>query len=122
LLLLAPPGWLPPASEAQAEEPVVQLVIDYGDGVEKRFTRLPHLNDMTVLDAMQQAAKHKRGIKFEFRGRGATAFLFQIDDLKNQGRGSNWIYRVNGKLAEVGFGVRKLQAGDTVLWKFGSYP
>jgi hypothetical protein len=107
---------------ALAETPVVKLVIDYGDGVEKRFTQLPHVDDMTVLDAMRLAAKHKRGIRFEFRGSGSTAFLFQIDDLKNEGRGRNWIYRVNDKLGEVSFGLHKLQSGDTVEWKFGKYP
>jgi hypothetical protein len=73
---------------------------------------------MTVLDAMKAAQEHPRGIKLQFRGSGATAFLTQIDDLKNEGSGRNWIYRVNGELAERSFAVQKLEAGDAVLWKF----
>jgi hypothetical protein len=109
-----------PHSFLIAQEPAaaVRLAIDYGDGVEKHFTSLAWREGMTVLDAMKAAQEHPRGIEFQFRGSGATAFLTQIDDVKNEGAGRNWIYRVNGDLAERGFAVQKLAAGDTVLWKF----
>ena len=100
---------------------VVTLVIDYGDGVEKRFTQLRPPGQATVLDIMNLAEKHKRGITFEYQGKGATALLTQIDKLKNEGRGNNWIYRVNGKLGDRSFGVFRVKAGDTILWKFGKY-
>ncbi len=57
-------------------------------------------------------------MKFQERGSGATAFLTQLDDLKNEGSGRNWIYRVNGQIADRSFAVYRLEAGDTVLWKF----
>jgi hypothetical protein len=107
------------ASSAAAQEPeLVRLVVNYADGVEKHFTALPWREGMTVFDAMQAAQEHPRGIKIQFRGSGATAFLTQIDDVKNEGSGRNWIYRVNGELAERSFAVQKLAAGDAVLWKF----
>ena len=100
---------------------LVRLVIDYGDGVEKHFTRIPWREGMSVLDAMQVAGKHARGIKLEYRGRRATAFLTKIDNLENDGRQKNWIYRVNTKLGDRSFAIYKLKPGDSVLWKFGKY-
>ena len=99
----------------------VRLVIDYGDGVEKHFTRIPWREGMSVLDAMKLAANHARGFKMEYRGRRATAFLTKIDNLENDGRQKNWIYRVNNKLGDRSFAIYKLKPGDTALWKFGKY-
>lgn len=104
-----------PAAETA---PQIRIVIDYGDGVEKHFTALTWKEGMTVLDAMQAAKSHPRGVTFKHRGSGATAFLLQIDDKENQGREGNWVYRVNDKLAERSFGAQELKAGDAVLWKF----
>jgi hypothetical protein len=109
-------AWIAAAEEERPAS--VRLAIDYGDGAEKHFTALGWREGMTVLDAMKAAQEHPRGIKFQFRGSGATAFLTQIDDLKNQGSGRNWLYRLNGELAERSFAIQKVQAGDAVLWKF----
>jgi hypothetical protein len=98
---------------------VVELVIDYGDGVEKRFTQLAHRPEITVFDLLLLAARHPRGVRVEHRGKGETAFVTQIDDLRNEGRGRNWTYRVNGKRADRGAGVFSLSPGDKVVWTFG---
>ena len=77
---------------------------------------------MTVQQALEFAAKHKRGIKFDVRGKGPTALLWRIDDLKNEGmKGLNWIFRINGKLGDRSFAVSSIRAGDTILWKFDEY-
>ncbi len=99
----------------------VQLIIDYGDGVQKHFTALEWKDGMTVLDALEAAQKHPRGIKFVYRGKGETAFLTQIDELENEGRGRNWVYRVNGELAKKSFAILTVKAADTILWTFGEY-
>ena len=99
----------------------VQLIIDYGDGVQKHFTALEWKDGMTVLDALEGAQKHPRGIKFVHRGKGETAFLTQIDELENEGRGRNWVYRVNGELAKKSFAILTVKAADTILWTFGEY-
>jgi hypothetical protein len=109
-----------------ADDPVpppasVRMVIDYGDGVEKHFTALAWKEGMTVLDALVAAQEHPRGIKFTHRGSDATAFLTQIDELKNEGSGRNWVFRVNDKLATKSFAIFGVKAGDTILWKFGEY-
>ncbi len=103
---------------APAAKAAVELVIDFGDGVEKRFSRLAHRPGITVLDALQLAASHPRGVRFEHRGKGETAFVTRIDDLSNEGRGRNWTYRVNGQRADRSAGVWILSAGDKVVWTF----
>lgn len=99
----------------------VKLVIDYGDGCEKHFTAIPWKERITVFDVLMVADRHPRGIDWKYRGKGATALLERIDDLENEGAGRNWVYRVNGKLADRGLGVYELKSGDTILWKFEKY-
>jgi hypothetical protein len=119
-LVPAVAGWLVAAEDAP-KPPTVKLVIDYGDGVEKHFTALPWKEGMTVLDVLEAAAHHPRGIKLVHRSSGETAFLTQIDDLKNEGRGRNWLYSVNGQQGKKSFGAAAVKAADTILWSFGEY-
>lgn len=115
------------STELIAAEPkaaTVRLVVDYGDGVEKHFTRIAWKPGMTVLDAMEQAKRSKRGITFDYRGRGETAFIMKIDDLKNEGGGresGNWSFSVNDELAEKSFGIYEPKKGDVIVWKFGPF-
>ena len=90
-------------------------------GADPVLAALPWREGMTVVDALGAAAKHPHGITFESRGRGASALVTRIGDLKNEGTGRNWLYSVNGKLANVGAGAYKLSAGDVVLWEFKVY-
>lgn len=110
-----------PAVSAPSER--VELVIDYSDGVEKRFKSLAWSEGMTVLDALELAKKSPHGITYESSGTGASAFVKKIDDLANEGGGSgkrNWIFRVNGKLGNRSCGISQLSAADKVSWTFGS--
>lgn len=113
-----------PAEAQQSDErPSVSLIVDYADGAEKRLSKIAWREGTTVLDVMEYAAKHRHGIRFTFRGKGATAFLESIDDLRNEGgRGRNWIYAVNDKKGEQSFALFILRPGDRVLWKFDKYP
>ena len=108
---------------AAAGEPAVELVIDYGDGAEKRFTRIPHEDGMTVQAAMRFASNHPRGIKFESTGSGSSTLLTRIDDLANETarKGKNWLYRINGKLADKSCDAYVLAPGDVILWRFEEY-
>lgn len=114
---------LPQQQSARADDAskTVTLVIDYGDGVQKHFVNIACKGGSTVLDVLESAKRHPRGIQFSYRGKGATAFLTQIDDLKNEGRGNNWIFHVNGKVADRSFAVFQVKPSDKVLWKFGKY-
>ena len=120
------------ASASEKTSTSVVLTIDFSDGMQKRFPQLPWKNGMTVFDALQWADKHPRGIEMKSRGKGATTLVLQIDDLKNGAAGKladgsvgrskkNWIYWVNGELADRSCGVLKLKAGDRILWKFDEY-
>lgn len=128
-LLLAVAGCSRTASQTDEPPPpkptgqTVQLVIDYEDGAEKHVT-IPWQERMTVLDAMAKAKTHPHGFNYEQRYDGKNAMIIQIDDLVNQkgGEGArNWIYRVNGTLADRGCGEWLLRPDDVVLWKFGTY-
>ena len=104
-----------------AKPRTVQLIIDFGDHFQKQYNGLTWSKEMTVKDVLQAASKHSRGIRFEYRGKGKTAFLISIDKLKNEGRGRNWVYRVNKKLGDRSFADFTVQPGDTILWTFGKY-
>lgn len=113
------------ASTIRSDEPAaaatVHLSIDYGDGVQKQFTTLPWRAEMTVLDVLTEASKHPRGIRFEHRGKGETAFVTQIDDVKNEGQGRNWLFQINDKPGAVSSGVQRVAKHDRILWKFATY-
>lgn len=107
---------------AQPDVKRVLLTVDYGDGVQKKFTSIDWKDKMTILDLLKAATKHRRGIRFKYQASGSIALLTSIDDLKNEGgQGKNWIYWVNQKLGERSFAIRSLSIGDHVLWKFGTY-
>lgn len=118
LSVLATAGYCTAADESPK---TVKLVVDYGDGVEKHFTAIAWEERMTVLGALSAAQKHAHGIRYESKGRGATTLVTKIDDVENEGDGRNWMYEVNGKLADKSCGIFELQAGDAVLWKFDTY-
>lgn len=123
VIALISTGWVA-ADEPQAANKAaksVRLTIDYGDGVEKVFRELPWKDGMTVFNALEAAAKHRRGIKVMHQGSGATTLVTAIDDLKNEGRGRNWLFEVNGKLGEKSCALVRLEAGDAALWRFAKY-
>ena len=110
--------------DAAADKPIVRLVIDYGDGVQKHFTQLRWKDGATVYSQLQDATRHPRGIRTQQRGKGATLLVTQIDDVGNEGAagtGRNWIFRVNGEIGERSAAICPLAAGDTVLWSFETY-
>jgi hypothetical protein len=100
------------------------LVIDDGDGVEKRFTDIGWKESMTVLDVLKAAQEHSHGLSFSAHGSGETAMVTKLDDQTNQGGATdakNWVFRVNGQLGDESCGVTEVRPGDTILWKFGKY-
>jgi Domain of unknown function (DUF4430) len=126
LALLSAIGHGPVVERAQAADAAatktVEMVVDYGDGVQIHYTALPLREKMTAFDAVTAASAHPHGVKFVWRGAGATAFVTQIGDVKNEGGGAksrNWLFSIDGKESEVGVGDAVLKPGDVVLWRFG---
>ena len=110
-------------SPAEPKKPNVRLTVDYGDGAQKCYPRIPWSKKMTAFDATRWAAQHPRGIKLVKRGQGSTTLVTQIDDLKNGGGGDakNWIFRVNGKMGDKSCAVFSVRPGDRILWSFERY-
>ena len=109
------------AAAPEPRQKSVKMIIDYGDGAELHFPALKWRKEMTVLDAVKASSRLPHGVNFTTRGSGTYTFVTGIDDVENEGGGSqkrNWIYRVNGKKAEVSVGAYRLQPADVVLWKF----
>jgi len=110
------PQWSP-APQPQGE--TVGLTIDFGNGARQQFEALPWHEGLTVEKLMHEAAAYRPGIHFTQQGEGEAGFLQSIEGLKNQGgSGRNWTYEVNGRYAERGFCLQKLEPEDRVLWKF----
>ena len=120
------------ASTATAAAPVAQqsarLVIDFGDGVEWHYVRLPWKTGMTGVDLLLAAQAHRRSLPVELRGSGPRTLVLKIGDQANEGGGSvarNWLYWVvkpEGKpvRGSVGAGAHQPQPGETILWKFAA--
>ena len=94
---------------SQTKLPVRWVIVDDGSA------------DRTPEIVSKFAERHPHGIKFKCTGKGATLLVTEIDGIANQGGSGdemNWIYSVNEKKGNKSCGVRELQAGDVVLWKF----
>lgn len=99
----------------------VSLRIKFGDGKQKSVT-LPVTGQMTVANLLVEAQKKER-LTFKMKGEGKSAFLTELDGVKNEGGlGRNWVYRVNDELGDRSFAVFPVKPGDKVEWKFDSYP
>ena len=78
----------------------------------------------TVLDLMQKAGTScNPSIVFTYKESGQSAFLTSIDGVENNANGNGywWIFYVNGKLAQVGFGAYVLNDSDSVVWDYKHY-
>jgi hypothetical protein len=107
---------LPEPIAANDPRPKVKLTLDFGDGRRTDFASIAWREGMTVADLMDAWPN----IEIEQKGSGQLAFVAAIDHLANQGADArNWMYSVNGKMADRSFAVYVLQPGDHVLWTFG---
>jgi hypothetical protein len=96
----------------------VSLAIEFGAG-RREYETQPLRAGMTVRDLFASAGEPSGGIKFAQQGSGETAFLTELDGVKNEGAGGrNWTYTVNGKFADRSFAIYELRPGDEVLWTF----
>ncbi len=95
--------------------PKVVLSIDFGGGRKTEFAAIAWHDGMSVADLM----KAWPNIAIKQKGSGESAFVTEIDGVENQGAdGQNWIYSVNGQIADRSYAVYNLKSGDQVLWTF----
>ena len=73
----------------------------------------------SVYDAMVQAQKTS---DLSFKGSEFPGLGFLIEEInglrQNPKAGKYWIYYKNGRKAEVGISMYKLQTHDVILWKY----
>lgn len=103
----------PPVISAPAEEKInVAIIIS---GVKYEAAIKP---GSSVYDLMNLL---KAENKINFSGKDYASlgfFVEEINGLKNNPAGENWIYYVNGQPAQVGVSYYKLKAGDTIEWRY----
>jgi hypothetical protein len=96
----------------------ISLTIDFGDGRPKNFDAIAWRSGITVAEAMKAAS----GMTVAQKGSGQSAFVTSIDGVQNQGADAkNWMYKINGKVADRSFAVYELKPGDRILWTFGPW-
>jgi hypothetical protein len=117
----------PPAAPVTSD---ITLIIDFGDGTQRRFTDLKYTTEMTALDAMKLAASHARPLVFEFRGAGASSIITSIEGIKDEGVGAGgatpataraWQYWIGNAYGEVAAGAAVLKPGDRISWSYRPY-
>lgn len=105
----------------------IAVLVDFGDGSQKRLADLAFTKEMTVLDAMTLAGLHPRPIVSEIKGSGDRAQLMSIDGQRDEGIEKGiavarcWQYWVNTQYGMTSIGVAKLQPGDRVIWAYRPY-
>ena len=101
----------------------VDLEIDFQSEKKKIQVAVPCSADSTVFSILTRA-QNLGDLKFESRGSSPESrFVTSIGGVENQAAaGDNWVFRVNGELADRGCGEISVRPGDQVQWMFGEYP
>lgn len=108
-----------PAKTPRVATGTVKLVIDDGSGNPRSYPEIPWAEGDTVLTAMDEATSASKPLRYATIGPDGTAFITRIDDLDNEGTGGrNWIYSVNGKLADRSAALYETRPEDEILWKY----
>ncbi len=118
------PAVAPPfvAPETATPAQTVNVLIDYGPGHIDSHPDAALPTDGTVLAALTALSDQKKlGVETkEYTGLGTL--VTKIGDTANGTGDAYWQYWVNGRHADVGADVFKLEAGDVVEWKFTTSP
>jgi hypothetical protein len=96
----------------QTDQIQVEMLIG---GVEYRINIK---SDSSVYDLMNNLREQK---KIDFSGQnysGMGFFIEEINGVKNNPAGRNWLYYVNGRLAPIGVSYYQLKNNDTIEWKY----
>lgn len=78
--------------------------------------------DAQSLFAFMQSLQDKQKLQFTSSGSGELVFIDSLQGIKNQGAdGKNWMYAVDGRLANRGVATMQLTGGQRVQWCFVTY-
>ncbi len=89
------------------------MVVDYGNGVERKFVGNSKLG-ISAWDSLQQAVAHayvRVDVSKDF-------YPQMIDSWKNGKDGKEWALYINNKKISESPITIKINPGDTVVWKF----
>ena len=99
----------------------VSMRFEYGLGFSKHFNEIKVTENATILDSMRAMQKHRFRITYKSKGSGTLTFISEIDMIRNEGNGKNWIVYINGERAKVGVGAYQLKANDSIVWKYETF-
>jgi hypothetical protein len=101
------------AVNASAEEKIKATIIIGGAKYEAEIKAGSSVYDLMNL------LKIKNKIKFSGKNYQELGFFVEeINGLKNNPAGENWLYYVNGQPVQVGVSNYKIKNGDTIEWKY----
>lgn len=89
------------------------VAVDYGNGVEKKFSGSSKMNK-TAWDTLQQASAHS----FLNIDVGEDFYPEAIDEKENGEDGRKWVLYINNERIFVSPIEVKINSGDQVLWRF----
>ena len=72
-------------------------------------------DNWTALDQLVNTVSNK------INGKGANAFVTEINNYSTEGKKEFWAFYVNGKQSTVGAGGYQLKNGDKIEWKIEKY-
>lgn len=77
------------------------------------------VGDKTVFEVLKAVCKDN-SIELKYSGALGIYYIKSIDGLAEfeQGAGSGWVYKVNGKKPSISAGKYKLENGDAIEWSY----
>jgi hypothetical protein len=96
----------------------VKLIINDGKSQKTYDKNLPA--GSTVLDLLEQSSQTKK-FSLSYRQSQLGVFIEEIAGVKNDNRANKfWLYKVNGKLANVGASSYLMKNNDAIEWYYGT--
>ncbi len=109
--------------DEKQEEDSVTLELHFPQKKEvRKFKPVAWKDGQTVFEVLEALRKREEEFEFKYRGKGSTLFVFEIAGVENEGgRGNNWVFLVDEKVADRSAGVMKVEKGAKIVWRYGSY-
>ena len=97
-----------------------QVSIEVRFAGNKPMTEPINAGQTTLLELMSDMQQSNK-LHFETSGKGDMTMIQSISEQPNEGAGDdkkNWLFSVNGQIAQKGAGQFQLQDGDQIVWCF----